>query len=101
MVGSENKQTNEQEVDVHTHPTTLAIIIKARQAELLNDARGNRYADPYQVRRPTMIRRLFNQAVLTVADMLIAIGTQLKRSRVINEAQLVDAHASCHTEKLP
>ena len=95
MVRSDNKQTNEQEVDVHTHPTTLAMIIKARQAELLHDARGNRYADPYRVPRPTLIRRWFNRIVISVANMLIAIGMQLKRSRVINETHLVDAHASC------
>ena len=99
MVRSENKQTNEKEVDVHTHPTTLAMIVKARQAELLNDARGNRYADPYRVRRSTLIGRMFTRTVISVADTLIAIGTQLKKSRVINESNLMDARVSCHIDK--
>ena len=84
---------------MHTHPTILAMIIKARQAELLNDARRIRYADLYWDRRPWFIRRLFDRIVIAVADALIVIGTRLRNSRANRRDHLVEAHASCRTDK--
>lgn len=89
---------------MHTHPTILAMIIKARQAELLNDARRHRPANPYRDHRPSpirrlFIRRLFNRIVIAVADALIAIGTYLKNNRNIRGDHRVEAHAACRTDK--
>ena len=84
---------------MHTHPTILALIIKARHAELLNDARRNRIANPYRDHRPSPIGRLFNRTVIIVADALIAIGTHLKNSRAISSDRIVKARASCRTDK--
>ena len=80
---------------MHTHPTILAMIIKARQAELHNDARRYRPADPYRDHRRSHSRRLFDRIVIIVADLLIAIGTHLKTSR----DHLEEARASCSTDK--
>ena len=98
---SKPKPEDEQEVNVHTHPTILAMMAKEKQAELLKEARGHRRADPYRDDRSSVIRRTGDRIMIALADAFIALGRQMKKGRTINGDRLVEARASCRSDEHP